>query len=128
MLDKSAITTMLPVSDVERASAFYADKLGLTRTATAGDGSVIFETGAGAIGLRAAEPGAQSAHTALSFEVSDITGEIRDLEARGVAFEDYDLPNLKTVGHIAVMGNEKAAWFCDPEGNILCIHQVTADG
>jgi hypothetical protein len=60
--------------------------------------------------------------------VSDITQEIRDLEARGVAFEDYDLPNLKTVGHVAVMGNEKAAWFCDPEGNILCIHQVTGDG
>lgn len=128
MLDKSTITTMLPVSDVERASEFYAGKLGLTRTATTADVSVIFETGAGAIGLMVAEPGAQSAHTALSFEVSDITAEIRDLEARGVAFEDYDLPNLTTVDHIAVMGNEKAAWFCDPDGNILCIHQVVGDG
>ena len=54
--------------------------------------------------------------------------EISDLEARGVAFEDYDLPNLTTVNHVAVVGNERAAWFCDPEGNILCLHEVINDG
>jgi hypothetical protein len=41
-------------------------------------------------------------------------------------FEDYDLPGLKTERHIATMGNEKAAWFKDPEGNILCLHQGMA--
>jgi predicted enzyme related to lactoylglutathione lyase len=128
MLNKSTITTMLPVSDVERATAFYTDKLGLQLRTTTADGSAIFDAGAGAIGLMAAEPGAQSAHTALSFEVADITAEISDLEARGVAFEDYDLPNLTTVNHVAVVGNERAAWFCDPEGNILCLHEVINDG
>ena len=126
MLTKATTTTMLPVSDMDRAARFYGDTLGLHQKATGADGSRIFDAGNGdAIGLMPAETGAQSAHTVLSFEVSDIAREIRDLEGRGVRFADYDLPDLKTVNHIAEMGNEKAAWFSDPEGNILCIHEVT---
>jgi predicted enzyme related to lactoylglutathione lyase len=49
--------------------------------------------------------------------------DIRELESRGVAFADYDLPGLKTVEHVCVLGSEKAAWFQDPEGNILCLHE-----
>lgn len=125
MLTKTMITTMLPVTDMSRAGRFYADSLGLHQRATAPDGSMIFDAGNGdAIGLMPAESGAQSKHTVLSFEVSDLASEIRDLESRGVRFEDYDLPDLKTVGHIAEMGSEKAAWFCDSEGNILCLHEV----
>jgi predicted enzyme related to lactoylglutathione lyase len=126
MLTKATTTTMLPVSDMDRAARFYGDTLGLHQKATGADGSRIFDAGNGdAIGLLPAEAGTQSTHTVLSFEVSDIASEIRDLEGRGVRFADYDLPDLKTVGHIAEMGNEKAAWFSDPEGNILCIHEVT---
>jgi hypothetical protein len=58
----------------------------------------------------------------MSFEVDDLAAEIGDLEQRGVVFEDYDLPNLKTVDHVAVMGAEQAAWFKDPDGNVLCLH------
>ncbi len=43
--------------------------------------------------------------------------------ARGVVFDDYDLPGLKTVEHVCVLGAEKAAWFKDPNGNILCLHE-----
>jgi predicted enzyme related to lactoylglutathione lyase len=125
MLSKASTTTMLPVADVERASRFYAEKLGLHLRLTAGDGTPIFDAGNGdAIGLLRSEAGAQSARTVLSFEVADITAEIRDLEGRGVSFEDYDLPDLKTVNHIASMGDERAAWFRDTEGNILCVHEV----
>jgi hypothetical protein len=62
-------------------------------------------------------------HTAVSFEVDDVGAEVRELSARGVQFEDYDYPGLKTVDKVCVLGSEKAAWFKDPEGNILCIHQ-----
>lgn len=127
MLTKTMMTTMLPVTDVDRATRFYADKLGLRERATSSDGGRILDAGNGdAIGLMPAEPGAQSRHTVLSFEVSDLAGEIQDLESRGVRFEDYDLPGLRTVNHIAEMGTEKAAWFCDTEGNILCLHEVNA--
>lgn len=126
MLTKAITTTMLPVADVERASRFYADKLGLNLKMTAADGTAIFDAGNGdAIGLLQSEPGSQSARTVLSFEVSDLTAEIQDLEGRGVSFEDYDLPDLKTENHIASMGNERAAWFRDTEGNILCLHEMT---
>jgi predicted enzyme related to lactoylglutathione lyase len=126
MLTKATTTTMLPVSDLDRAARFYGDTLGLHPKTTGADGSRIFDVGNGdAIGLMPAESGAQSKHTVLSFEVTDIAAEIRDLERRGVRFADYDLPDLKTVDHIAEMGGEKAAWFADPEGNILCIHEVT---
>jgi predicted enzyme related to lactoylglutathione lyase len=125
MLTKAMTTTMIPVSDVNRAARFYGDTLGLHPKATGVDGSQIFDAGNGdAIGLMPAEAGAQGTHTVLTFEVPDIAGEIRDLEGRGVTFADYDLPGLKTVGHIAEMGGERAAWFSDPEGNILCIHEV----
>jgi hypothetical protein len=62
-------------------------------------------------------------HTAISFRVDDIVRAIRDLEARGAQFADYDLPGLKTVDHVCGLGSEKAAWFQDAEGNILCLHE-----
>jgi hypothetical protein len=74
-------------------------------------------------GGTAAEEGAQSTHTVLTFEVEHITDEVRDLEGRGVGFLDYDTPEIKTVDHVCVMGDEKAAWFADSEGNILCLHE-----
>jgi hypothetical protein len=76
------------------------------------------------LALMKAEEGAQTNHTVLSFEVSDIGQEIRDLAARGVTFEDYDLPELRTVDHGCVIGAEKAAWFKDTEGNFLCLHET----
>jgi hypothetical protein len=62
----------------------------------------------------------------VSFEVPDTAAAIRDLAARGVAFHDYDLPGLRTVGHVCVSGSEKAAWVSDPEGNILWIQEDLA--
>lgn len=125
MLTATRTTTILPVGDPDRASHFYADRLGLTPRGRTVDGSYEFDLGKGdALALMPAEEGAQTGHTVLSFEVADLAAEIRELEQRGVRFEDYDLPELKTVDHVAVMGSEKAAWFHDSEGNVLCLHEV----
>ncbi len=67
--------------------------------------------------------GTKAEHTALSFRVERIEQAVAALEQRGVQFADYDLPGLKTIGHVCVLGSEKAAWFQDPEGNILCLHE-----
>ena len=67
--------------------------------------------------------GTKAEHTAVSFQVADIGAAVRALTARGVTFHDYDLPGFRTVEHVCVLGSEKAAWFSDPEGNILCVHQ-----
>lgn len=124
MLTESTITTMLPVADAERAARFYADALGLRRMGAGDDGTVYFEAGAGSIGLRPMPAGAQSENTALVFEVGDLEDEISTLEGRGVRFQDFEMEGLKTVNHIAELGKERAAWFADSEGNVLCLHQL----
>lgn len=124
MLTQARITTMLPVKDMERARAFYEGRLGFRPDGGAKvDGRYEYQCDGARIALIPREGGTKAEHTALSFEVRDISGRIRELEQAGVVFEDYDLPGLKTVQHVCVLGSEKAAWFRDPEGNYLCLHE-----
>jgi len=126
MINNAPLTAVLPVVDVSRATGFYRDQLGLKDLGDEPSGNHLLLTGSGTqIALMRAEEGAQSSHTVLSFEVENISTQIRDLEGRGVSFLDYDLPDLKTSDHVCVMGAEKAAWFADTEGNILCLHENT---
>ena len=126
MISKAPLTVILPVADMSRATTFYRDQLGMADAGDEPSGNHLLRTGSGAtIALMAAEDGAQSSHTVLSFEVGDIETEINELSGHGVTFLDYDLPNLKTTDHVCVIGSEKAAWFADTEGNILCLHQTT---
>ena len=120
----SQVTCILPVKDMARARRFYEDALGMDALGEQPDGKFVYRCGGTEIALFVKAEGTQARHTALSFQVSDIAGAIRLLRARGVVFADYDLPGLKTVEHVCVLGAEKAAWFEDPEGNILCLHEV----
>jgi predicted enzyme related to lactoylglutathione lyase len=125
MLTRAPVTTILPVKDMTRARNFYEKMLGLEPKGFAADGNYLFGCGGGAqIALIPKPEGTKAEHTALSFEVSGIEKVIADLKARGVVFEDYDFPNFKTVNHICVLGSDKAAWFKDPEGNYLCVHET----
>jgi catechol 2,3-dioxygenase-like lactoylglutathione lyase family enzyme len=124
VLTNAAVTTILPVIDMDRARDFYERKLGLLPRGFAADGNFVFQCAADStIALIPKPQGTRAEHTALSFEVGDVVGEIAEMERRGVVFEDYDLPGLKTVNHVCVMGSDRTAWFKDTEGNILCIHQ-----
>ncbi|HSD40676.1 MAG TPA: VOC family protein [Burkholderiales bacterium] len=125
MLAHAPMTTILPVKDLDRARDFYQNKLGLAPDGLQPDGKFLFRANGGALLALFPKPGGTKAeHTAVSFLVQDIVGEIRALEGRGVTFHDYDLPGFKTVGHVCVLGSEKAAWFNDTEGNILCLHEA----
>lgn len=127
MLADSRITTVLPVVNVERARRFYEDQLGLRGAEERPMGGLAYHLrGESILELSPRAEPTKNTYTALSFEVDDVVREVRDLEGRGVRFEDYDQPDLKTVDHVASFGSEKAAWFKDPEGNILCVHQGTA--
>jgi predicted enzyme related to lactoylglutathione lyase len=117
------MTTIVPVSDLGRARRFYGEALGLEPQGAAGDGTVLFTCASGAIGLVQKPVPDPATHTTASFEVEDIGETIADLTRRGIRFEDYDLPGLKTVDKVCVLGGEKAAWFKDPDGNILCLHE-----
>ncbi len=97
-LANNFVTTMLPITDADRARSFYGTALELPYRGTKAEGSLIFELAGGAtLGLLVKPAGAQAQHTAMSFEVEDLRAAIAELESRGVTFEDYDLPGLKTV-------------------------------
>jgi catechol 2,3-dioxygenase-like lactoylglutathione lyase family enzyme len=123
MLNGATVTTMLPTVDLARARDFYENKLGLAPVGAQPDGKFLYRCGGTILALFPRGTPTKADHTAVSFEVPDILAEIRALEGRGVTFNDYDLPGLKTVEHVCVLGAEKAAWFNDTEGNILCLHE-----
>jgi catechol 2,3-dioxygenase-like lactoylglutathione lyase family enzyme len=123
VLKGTQITCMLPVIDLERARRFYGEQLGLESVGAKPDGKYVYRCGGTELALFPKPGGTKAEHTAVSFQVKDIGAAIRALEANGVVFADYDLPGFKTVEHVCVLGSEKAAWFQDPEGNILCLHE-----
>ena len=122
-LDAQQVTVMLPVRDLVRAREFYERALALPSGEEKLDGKVVYHCGGTEIALFPKPEGTKAEHTALSFRVADIRSSIAELEGRGVVFADYDLPGFKTVEHVCVLGSEKAAWFNDTEGNILCLHE-----
>lgn len=122
-LGSNQVTVMLPVRELARARDFYERVLALRDGEVKPDGKVVYHCGGTEIALFPKADGTKAEHTALSFRVDDIVQSIAELQGRGVVFADYDLPGLKTDGHVCVLGSEKAAWFNDPEGNILCLHE-----
>jgi catechol 2,3-dioxygenase-like lactoylglutathione lyase family enzyme len=114
---------MLPVIDMARARAFYEGCLGLEPGGLQPDGKFVYSVGGSTLALFPKADGTKAEHTAISFKVEDIAASVAELKKAGVVFEDYDQPGFKTVEHVCVLGAEKAAWFKDPEGNYLCIHE-----
>ena len=120
MFKDRPVFTTLPVTDPARARRFYAEKLGLTPTEPDGD---FFECGDGTrfvISKMGSKPGG---HTQMAFVVEDIARSLRELTAKGVVFEDYDYPTLKTVNGVFDAGDLKSAWFKDSEGNMIGLMQ-----
>ena len=125
MLSGAKVEANIPAGDIERAKAFYADKLGLTPSAEPFPGYVRYETSGGtAFNVYQTEYAGQAGHTIAQLHVDDVEKEVGELKARGVAFEVYDMPGVEWRGEVAVMPEMgKAAWFKDSEGNILCIDE-----
>ncbi len=131
MLQDSNVSARIPARDLERAKSFYSEKLGLDPVEER-PGGVRYRCGSGHFSLFQSSGSPSGTHTQMAWEVDDIESVVEDLRRRGVTFEEYDLPGLKTKNGIAeITGNypsrggvgEKAAWFKDSEGNILGIGQ-----
>ena len=122
-LNAAIAKTTLPVEDLARARAFYAEKLGLRPTREF-EGALFYE-GEGSSGFLLFPSEARaSGHTQMAWFVKDIVASVAKLKSRGVRFEEYDFPGLKTNHGIADLGYEKAAWFRDSEGNLLALGQL----
>ncbi len=119
MLADSMMVTTVAVTDLERAKAFFADRLGLP-VLDEQPFAIRFGAGRGTqISVRRGQPNV--GQTVGHFEVDDIETVVRDLTSRGVPFQEYETP--KTVDFIAQVGPARGAWFTDPDGNVFGVRE-----
>ena len=131
MLEQATVATRLPVQDISRARAFYAERLGL-EPVDEQPGALLYRCGGSEFALFTSAGKASGQHTQMVWHVDDIEAVVTGLRARGVVFEEYDVPGLKTVNGIAEAAGGwpskgdkglRAAWFRDTEGNLLSLGQ-----
>ena len=119
--DKDCAAT-LAVKDMEVATRFYEDTLGLNRAGGDAAGGVLYKSGNSAVFVYESQYAGTNKATAASWAVGDVEGTVEALKTKGVAFERYDdLPGTTREGDVHMMGDIRAAWFKDPDGNILNI-------
>ena len=126
MFEEGKVAARIPVQDLQRARAFYAEKLGLEPSEER-PGGLLYRCGEGEFALFESAGAASGDHTQMGWEVEDIEATVEWLRGRGVVFEEYDFPGLRTVNGIAEVRDSegnlfgKAAWFRDSEGNLFGI-------
>ncbi len=125
MLESARICADVPTADLERARQFYEGALGLKVMKADAQRGVYYQAGGGTMLNLYARPHDQAEFSVATFLVDDIERSMSDLRERGVVFEDYDEPDLKTRdGVFSDQSGFKACWFKDPDGNILSLEQL----
>jgi catechol 2,3-dioxygenase-like lactoylglutathione lyase family enzyme len=131
MLQEGDVSARLPAQDLERARAFYAEKLGLEPSEER-PGGLLYRGASGEFALFESAGASPGTFTQMGWYVDDIDATVAELRNRGVVFEEVDVPGLRTVDSVAMVeGNypskgsgERAAWFRDSEGNMLGISEL----
>lgn len=119
--DRDAVATVA-VRNLETAKAFYGGTLGLTPTGTEDSEVVVYKTGNSTVMVYVSQYAGTNKATAVTWSVGDdLEPIVRDLKAKGVTFEHYDMPDVTREGDVHLAGDIKAAWFKDPDGNIISL-------
>ncbi len=119
MLTDCPVSAQIPVADLAAAKRYYSDNLGL-KPGLEGPSVCVMECASGTnITLYETPHAGKANHTLAMWEVNDLASEMIDLRDRGITFEEYDMPNLKTVDGVIETEGMRAAWFKDLDGNIL---------
>jgi catechol 2,3-dioxygenase-like lactoylglutathione lyase family enzyme len=125
VFEQATAHATIAVKDIEGAKEFYGGKLGLKPIDERSDG-VRYEAGGGSwIIVYPSQFAGGSQATVATFDVPDLEAAMKELRDRGITFEEYDFPGLKTVDGIAEIQGARGSWFKDPEGNILALGQQT---
>jgi catechol 2,3-dioxygenase-like lactoylglutathione lyase family enzyme len=112
----------IAVKNLDIASRFYEGTLGLDRVDSEGQELIVFRSGTTRINVYRSQYAGTNKATAVTWMIGDRLEEVvQALKAKGVTFEHYDMPGLTRKGDIHIGGDMKAAWFKDPDGNILNI-------
>lgn len=121
LANKDSLATAA-VKDLNAARRFYEGTLGLKPVAHEGEEAITYQTGAAKLLVYRSQFAGTNKATAVTWIVGpEIESLVRDLKAKGVAFEHYDMPGLKRDGEIHSAGSLKNAWFKDPDGNVLAL-------
>ncbi len=122
MLSAAPIRAYIPASNVARARKFYEQTIGL-RPKQEYSGGVIYECGGAEVFLYPTSNAGTSKASQAYWQVADVEADVAELKARGVKFEEYEMPGVAMKNSIATAGGAKTAWFKDTEGNILAVSQ-----
>jgi predicted enzyme related to lactoylglutathione lyase len=121
MLQDFPMYAYIPAKDLARARQFYETKVGL-RPGEVRNGGVVYAFGRGTACFLYPTPNAGTSQASQAFwSVEDVDGLIVALKARGVVFENYDMPGERSPAGAITYGGAKAAWFKDSEGNIMAL-------
>ena len=123
MLSNSEIHANIPASDLERARSFYAYKLGLTPSSEDVTGLTYKTPGGSWFQIYETSYAGTAGHTIAQWDVDDIEEEVSALRAKGIVFEEYDMPGVEWNNGIASAPFGRAAWFKDSEGNTMCLDE-----
>ena len=118
--DKDAVAT-IAVKDLDVARKFYEGTLGLKPAEEQEPGSLTLKSGSSTIFLYESQYAGTNQATALTWGDVDVDAIVRDLKAKGVEFEHYDMPDTTREGDVHVAGDLRLAWLKDPDGNILAL-------
>ena len=120
--DTEAIATVA-VRNLKEAAAFYENILGLKPQAREGDEVISYGTGSTVLNVYRSQFAGTNQATAVTWNVGNaIDDVVARLKAKGVKFEHYEMPGITRQGDLHLCGAMKVAWFKDPDGNILNIH------
>lgn len=124
MLSQARVAAMIAVNDMNRARRFYEGTLGLSQGQQTGD-TVMYHCGGGTVfAIYPSSFAGTAQNTVMAWQTQDLDGLVADLRGRGVVFEEYDMPGLKTVNGIASLEGTRVAWFKDPDGNTLAVEEI----
>jgi catechol 2,3-dioxygenase-like lactoylglutathione lyase family enzyme len=121
MLGDNAGIATIAVKDIQRARKFYEETLGLKALDSPQQGVVNYKTGKSKILVYTSQFAGTNKATAATWELGDVESVVRQLKSKGVNFEHYNFPGMTLKGDVHVSGSMKAAWFKDPDGNILAL-------
>jgi catechol 2,3-dioxygenase-like lactoylglutathione lyase family enzyme len=109
----------IAVKNLDAARKFYKETVGLELMSGNETGTLSFKSGKSKIVVYQSQYAGTNKATSATWVVDDAEAVVKELKARGVLFEHYDLPGLTRQGDLHVAGTFKGAWFKDPDGNIL---------
>lgn len=119
MLSNKDAVANVAVKDLDVATDFYRNTLGLKPVHQEGKELVVFQSGHSSINVYRSEYAGTNKTTAVTWTVDSVEDEVKALRSKGVVFEHYDMPGMTRKGDVHVGGDMKVAWFKDPDGNIL---------